>query len=133
MSIFHTATGFLMLIAGRPFYPSFVAGVSYLSIYWLIEQFNWVESQMSIMWISLFIALAIGIMTFELRRWAAVAGAFIAGGYILFYVPGIFRLNLELPWPFFLIAGGLCVILIIFLFDFTLMMLSAITGAAMIV
>jgi hypothetical protein len=133
MSIFHAATGFVMILAGRPFYPSFVAGVSYLSVFWLIQQFELIEAELNIMWVSLVIALAVGILTFELRRWMAASAAFFAGGYLLFNTPSIFNIGSVPPWPFFLLAGGLCSLLVLLLFELTMVMLSTVTGATLIV
>jgi hypothetical protein len=133
MYIFHAAAGFVMILAGRQFYPSFVAGVGYAAIFWLIQQLDLIESQLNIMWVSLIIALAFGVLTFELKRWLAGITAFIAGGYLLFNVPPIFNMGLDLPWPLFLLAGAASVLLVVFLFDLMLVVLSAVTGATLIV
>ena len=133
MTVFHAGLGFVMLLIGRQYYPAFVAGVSYLSIYWLIQQLKLIDGDWNVMWISLGASLVIGMLTYELRRWLAVTAAFIAGGYLLFNSPLVFNVNFDLGWPFFLLAGTMCALLAAFLFDFTLVALSALTAATMIV
>lgn len=133
MSIIIAGIGFVVLITGRLFYVSFVAGAGFLSVFWAIIQLGLIDSEWNAMWISLVIGVLIGISAFELKRWVAGAAAFVAGGFLLFNLPAIFYVEVDLAWPFFLLAGGLCLVLALTAFDLALVMLSVLTGATMIV
>jgi len=121
MSIIYAVVGFLMLIAGRQFYSFFVGGMSL------------VQSDTNAMWISLVVGLIFGVLTFELRRWAAIAATFIAGGFLLFTLLQVFNVEHNLPWFFFLLAGCICAILALIVFDLALVVISVLTGSTMIV
>jgi hypothetical protein len=134
MPIISAGYGFLMLVAGRPFYSVFAGGVGFLVGNFLVEQypflspFSWHPFVMP-----LIVSLVFGALTFLFKRWVARVCGFFAGGYILYRLP--VALGAQTSWGspvLFAIIGAICFVLLLVWFDFALIALSSLSGTSMI-
>jgi hypothetical protein len=134
MSFLNVGVGFVILLVGRPAYAAFVGGVGYLVGVYLtsvldIAQVGWNEVMLPLLF------AAFGALTaFTFRRWAARLAGFIAGGYLVFYLPSVFGIENELSssWILFVVAGIVAFLLLILSFDFSLVILSTLVGTTLI-
>jgi hypothetical protein len=131
--IFQILTGIGMLFFGRKFFWFFVAGVGFVSAStWASRAFGR-ESD----FIVLLIALAagfIGALIALFVRWLGIGLAgFIGGGYLVFSILALFGLDLGVfSWVFYLIGGIIGAILFAIFFDWTLILLSSLSGAVIL-
>ena len=124
--------GAALLLFGRRLFWVFVAGVGFvvgamLTTEWFGERSDWV---------TLVVALGAGLigalLSIFLQRIAAGVAGFLAGGHILYTVA--FELKYDSwSWIAFLIGGILGALLVLALFDWALVILSALTGATVVV
>ena len=130
---FQILTGISMLFFGRKFFWLFVAGLGFISaVTWASRAFAR-ESDI----IVLFIALAAGVIGALIAmfvRWLGIGLAgFVGGGYLVFSILALFDLNLGVfSWVFYLIGGILGAILFAVFFDWTLIILSSLSGAVIL-
>ena len=134
MTVVAAGFGFLMSIAGRPFYAFFVGGAGFLlgrllvARYPVITPVNW-----SPVILPLIFSVAIASTVFLVKRWAARVAGFMAGGYLLYELP--VTLGSPVSWGspvLFAIAGAVCFVLLLVWFDFALIAISSVLGATLI-
>jgi hypothetical protein len=124
--------GFVILLVGRQFYVSFVGGVFYVTAIFVSELF-WEKPQgFQAIWIPLLFALLGWGLTLELRRWLARPAMFIAGIYVFKELPIVLEINIPENWFLYVIGGAIFFLLSFVSFDYTLMVLSTLMGATMI-
>lgn len=133
MSIIYVGIGFMMLIAGRPLYWIFVGGIGFMVGNYLGEHTAFVPAEWNNMVLPAIMAL-VGIAgAYFLRRWSARVAGFIAGGYLwanLLFALGTGTQNASLP--LFIAAGVAAFLLLLFLFDAGLVLLSSLTAVTLI-
>ena len=133
MIIFDLVFGFLLVFAGRNFFWLCVGIVGFL---------NGVQSApllgYSSGWMTLLIAFALGILGAALAvsfEWFMVVFGvgFLGGGYLLMNLFPSGIVPEPYAWSIFVVGGivGMCLMVIIF--DWTLIMISSLLGATMIV
>jgi hypothetical protein len=134
MPILNVGVGFVMLLVGRSAYAAFVGGVGYLIGVYLASVIQIAPSGWSDVVLPLLFTLFGALAAFAFRRWAARLAGFIAGGYLITYLPGIFGGGQGwIPsWIFFLVAGMISFLLLILSFDFSLVILSTLVGTTLI-
>ena len=134
MMVFEILAGMILLISGRRLYWLFTGivgfglGVAVASYY--------IKSETQ--WLILLIALAAGVfgalLARTLQTLVLLVAGFLAGGYALATL--IKLLNVHLPvesWVFYLVGGIIGASLVLFLFEWALMILSSATGATLMV
>jgi hypothetical protein len=132
MILITVLVGAAMLLFGRRLFWVFVAGVGFacgalVAAELLVGQEGWILLAAAIVG-GVFGAL---IALFAQKLAVGVAG-FLAGGYLGHALAQ--NLNLEPhAWIFFIVAGVLGALLLVALFDWTLIVLSSLTGALVIV
>lgn len=131
MPLFNILVGAALLFFGRRLFWLFVAGVGFVVGTMLATQ--WFDGKHD--WITVVIALGVGvigaIVSVFVQRFAAAVAGFLAGGHALYTLA--FELKYEsYAWIAFLIGGVIGAILVILLFDWALILLSALTGATVI-
>lgn len=134
MSILNALIGAALLFFGRKFFWLFAAGFGFVAGLSLTGRLF----QNAPQWLLLVLALGLGLLgallaVFFQRVAIGVAG-FLAGGYLMFSL--VTALGLEqgyLALLAFAIGGLLGIILVSLLFDWTLIALSSLAGAALIV
>lgn len=134
MALLRALLGLVVLLFGRQLFwlwvgvTGFLAGVT-LSARFLSGQPNWI-----ILLIGLIAGLVGALLAIVLQRLAIGIAGFVAGGYIL-----VALLNLvgvtpgRLAWLPYVIGGILGAVLVLFLFDWALIVLSSLTGATLVV
>ena len=98
--------------------------------------FTFLENQPT--WVIVVVVLIAGgvgaLLAIFLQKVAVSIAGFLMGGYVLIWLLDVFELNLE-PWEWvvFIVGGVIGAILVSYLFEFALIGLSSLLGAAMIV
>ena len=126
--------GIVVLIAGRKLFWLTVAAVGF--VIGLLLAFTFLENQPA--WVTVIVALVVGgvgaILAIFLQKVAVSIAGFLMGGYVAIWLLRLFEVNLN-EWEIlvFIIVGIIGAILVSYLFEFALIGLSALLGAAMIV
>jgi hypothetical protein len=134
MMFFEILAGIILLVSGRRLYWLFVGivgfglGVAVASYFMKSEP----------LWLILLIALAAGVagalLARTLQTLVLVVAGFLAGGYALATLFKLLKFNLPAEtWVLYLVGGIIGVSLVLFLFEWALMILSSVTGAALMV
>jgi hypothetical protein len=124
--------GIALLFAGRKLFwlfvaiSGFVAGVQLAQRYWQGPE-----------WIAILVGLAVGVLfallAVFLRVVAISIAAFLAGGSILVNIAGLLGIDIgAFTWIVYVVGGILGLILVSLLFDWALITLSSLAGAALI-
>jgi hypothetical protein len=134
MTIFRILAGVALLTLGRKLFWLFVGMIGFVVGISLAGQF--LRGQPD--WVILIIALAAGLLgalfALLLQRLAVWLAGFIAGGYIAISLLSALGWGTDrLPWIPFIIGGIIGAVLVMVLFDWTLIVLSSLTGATVIV
>src|SRR5512143_3113043 len=120
---------------GRRLFWLFVAVVGFLSGVALGPRLFPEASQTLTLLVALGLGVLGAVLTLVFKRLAVGLAGFLIGGYIGLMLGGSLQLNVgSLPsWFFFLVGGIIGAVLVAALFDWALIILSAITGAALVV
>jgi hypothetical protein len=130
---FEILVGFGMLLFGRKLFWVFVAGVGFIiAATWASGAFAR-ESDFLILFIAL-VAGFIGALIAMFIRWLAIGLAgFLGGGYLVFSLLALFGMDLgRASWIFYVIGGVIGAILFTAFFDWTLIILSSLSGAVIL-
>jgi len=134
ISILQAIFGLAMLTFGRRLYWLFVGGVGFALGFTLAARF--LES--SPLWTMLLIGLAVGVLAalaaVIMNRLVLGIAGFLVGGYLAAQVIEMINLTMDLPvWLVFVIGGALCALLVAILFDWALVAITSLVGAASLV
>ena len=130
--------GVLLLLLGRRLFWLFVGAVGFVGGLRLSEHLLPGRPDDVVIVFSLVVGLISAVLALVLRRIALAAAGFLAGGYLLMQLltatvqsapgaPGDLA-----PWAVFAVGGLIGAVLMNVLFDWTLIVLSAMGGAALI-
>jgi hypothetical protein len=122
-----------MLLFGRKLFWVFVAGVGFITAAtWASHTFAR-ESDFIILIIAL-VAGLIGALIAMFVRWLGIGLAgFLGGGYIVFSLLAMFGIDLGgFSWVLYVIGGIIGAILFAVFFDWTLIILSSVSGAVVL-
>jgi len=126
--------GIALLLLGRKLYWLFVGGAGFALATSLALRL--LEGQPA--WLVVLIGLAAGLigalLALFLQRLAVGVAGFVAGGYVLAsIVPAVLAGPPWVSWVSFLVGGILGAVLVALLFDWALIALSSLAGAALVV
>ena len=133
--------GLLLLVFGRRLFWLFVGAVGFVAGIWFSDQFLQRQPEEVVVIFSLVVGLLAAILAVAVRKLALGAAGFLAGGYFLVKLldasgqqAAIFAGGVSqfAPWITFLVGGLLGAVLINVLFTWTLIVLSALGGAALV-
>jgi len=125
--------GFLNLLAGRPFYAVFVGSIGFWVGTFLTDRVLIASPGWNDIVLPLILAAFGALGAFVFRRISADLAGFIAGGYLAMNLPTVFGASGDWDsWILFVLGGGVSFILLLIWFDFTLILLSSMTGVAFI-
>ena len=131
--------GTLLLLLGRRLFWLFVGVVGFVGGLQLAERVLPGQSEDVVIVFSVVIGLLAAVLAIVLRRVALGVAGFLAGGYLLtqFLTTALPATNPEntatlAPWVVFLVGGLVGAVLMNVVFDWTLIVLSALGGAALI-
>jgi hypothetical protein len=131
MPLFNILVGAALLLFGRRLFWLFVAGVGFVVGAMLATEWFGATSD----WVTVAVALGAGvigaILSVFLQRIAACVAGFLAGGHIVYTLAFELKYN-SCAWIAFLVGGVIGAILVLALFDWALVLLSALTGAIVI-
>ena len=133
-TILSILVGAALLLLGRRLYWLFVAGAGFVIGATLAAEF--LQAQPA--WAQLLVAVAAGLvgllLALFLQRVAISVAGFVAGGYVLAsLVSAIATIGTGTYWVLFVIGGTVGALLVAALFDWALIILSALMGAGLIV
>lgn len=134
MALIRILVGAAVLLVGRSLYWLFVGAAGFVAAMTLTVRLFGTGPD----WLVILIGLAAGLLgillaVFFQRVTVAIAG-FLGGGYVALTLVESLNLNLAvLDWVVYLIAGIAGLVLASLLFDWALILLSALVGAALIV
>jgi hypothetical protein len=132
ISLFPVALGALLLIAGRKFFWLFVGAVAFFAAMSVVPKLAEVTASRAF-YISLGAGALAAAAGYFLSKAAVRIAGFVAGGFVLFTLWEEFASRQPLPWWLpFLVGGILGAVLLSFLFEWALIILSSLTGAFLI-
>ena len=126
--------GIVTLLTGRQLYWLFAGGVAFITTFFLAPQFFTLGLGSNLFIVAVGVGVLVGLLTFLVGRILVAAVVFLAGGYLLVMVPDTLGWGTGwFSWAFFIIAGAVAALLVLVWFDFSLILLSSLTGASLIV
>jgi hypothetical protein len=133
MTIVEIGIGFMVLLAGRPAYWTFVGGIAFLIGEYISSKLVIFSPTWNGLILSLLFAVIGAGLTFLFHRWTARVAGFIAGGFLIYNLPA--ALGAQPSWStplFFVVAGVAALIFLLISFDFGLVAISSLVAATMI-
>jgi hypothetical protein len=135
VDIARIVVGLVVLTLGRKLFWLFVGAVGFIIGISLVTQFF----SAAPLWLVLVIAFIAGVLgallALFVQHVAIGLAGFIGGGYVLLTALNFlgFQLTSVPTWLIFLIGGIIGLVLMMALFDWTLVVLSSLTGASLVV
>ncbi len=134
MRILGLITGGALLLLGRSLFWLFVAGAGFAAAWQFVPDVLNVQSQILLIGISLAAGLIGALLAIFLQQLAILLAGFVAGGYFLLTVLGIFGVTMgRYNWLPFVIGGLMGALLMAALFQWALIILSSLAGASLVV
>ena len=126
--------GLILLLAGRRLFWLFVACVGFASGYHYAQQIWAVHSPVLLLILTIGVGALGAILAIFFQKAAIVIAGFAAGGYIVLTLfDQVARLPAQMAWLPYIIGGIVGAIVLFFVFDWALIVLSTLTGAILIV
>lgn len=133
MAIVNVGIGFMLMLAGRPAYWIFTGTMTFLLGNFVAAQMNLFSTETNNLILSLLFAVFGILLAFLFRRWTAWVAAFFAGGFLVYSLPEALRSSADWATPVLFVVGGLIALVItILVFDFGLMVVSALTAVTLV-
>lgn len=134
MRILGLIGGGALLLLGRSLFWLFVAGAGFAAAWAFVPDVLNVHSQLLLIGISLAAGLIGALLAIFLQQIAILLAGFLAGGYFLLTVLGIFGVTMgRYNWLPFVIGGLMGALLVAALFQWALIILSSLAGASLVV
>lgn len=132
MTIAGLISGGLLLAFGRRLFWLFVAAAGFFAGMRLAESLSPARPGVGV-FVGLALGLVAALLAVFVQRLAIFVGGFLAGGYLLVTIAGLFAANPgRFSWLLFLIGGVLGAILLNVIFDWALIILSSLVGAVLV-
>ena len=134
LTLVRVVVGLLLLALGKRLFWLFVAAVGFVATLGVGTQFFQPQSELTLFVIAVVAGFVGALLAVFAQKLAVGIAGFLAGGYLAIGLLGLFNLELGTQWwqPF--VFGGILGALISYpLFDWALIVLSALTGAVLIV
>jgi hypothetical protein len=125
--------GIPLLIWGRKAFWLFVGTIGFITGFWLAQQYLTVNVE----WVLILVGIALGLagvfFAIFLQKLSITITGFLAGVYIMMSAVKMLSFNAG-PWNWFIyiIGGMIGTFLVIAIFDWALIILSSLVGAALI-
>jgi hypothetical protein len=130
----HILIGVILLCAGRRLFWLFVACVGFASGFHYVQQIWAIQSPVLVLILSIAAGALGAIIAIFFQKAAILVAGFAAGGFIALLLFEQFGgLPAEMVWLPYIIGGIGGAIILYFVFDWALIFLSTLTGAALIV
>jgi hypothetical protein len=129
MNIVSAVFGLILLLAGRRLFWFFVAATGFAAGAYIARDQLQIQSQWMVIAVGLLAGLIGALLSVFLQKVAIALAGFAAGGYLCATV--LTRLNLERYSAIGFVAGGIVgAILLLTIFEWALIILSSLVGAA---
>jgi hypothetical protein len=126
--------GLFLVFVGRGLFWLFVACVGFASGYHYAQQIWAIHSPLTILIISIAAGGLGAIIAIFFQKAAILIAGFAAGGYVVLSLVNQFAgLPLQMNWLPYVIGGIIGAVILYFVFDWALIVLSTLTGAILIV
>lgn len=126
--------GLVLLAFGRRLFWLFVGCIGFVAGYAFVQRFAGVQSDLLLIVISLFSGLLGALLAIFFQKLAVALAGLVAGGYIgISIIPLMSLGGDQLLWVFYVIGGFLGAILLFLIFDWTIILISSLSGASLIV
>lgn len=133
-TMFNISIGFITLTTGRQLYWLYAGGVAFISTLIVAPMYFSLSLDDNLFIVSLGIGVIVGLLAALLGRVAASLALFLVGGYLLNSLPGILGWDIGgVTLSLIIIAGLVAVVLVFTWFDFSIILLSSLTGASLII
>lgn len=133
LGLVNAILGIALLVLGRKLFWLFVGAVGFVTGLQLAALFSQSSEALAVI-IGLVIGLIFALLAILLQRIAIAIAGFLAGGYVVTVLAGMLGMDAgAFVWITFLIGGIIGVILVSLLFDWALITLSSLAGAALVV
>jgi hypothetical protein len=132
MNVVAIAVGGLLLVFGRRLFWLFVGAVGFLIGLSLAARFFPGNDSLALI-VGLVVGGLTALLAVSVQRMAVLLAGFLAGGYVLMNLIGMFATGASTSWLPFLIGGILGAVLLSMLFDWALVVLTSLVGAVLIV
>jgi hypothetical protein len=134
MGVLNIFVGIALLILGRKLFWLFVACVGFAVGFTYAQQLRLTQSGLMILVVALVLGLIGALLAIFLERVAIALAGFVAGGYTTMAMMTLFDIEGgQLLWLVYVIGGIIGALLLFFIFDWALIALSSIIGAALII
>ena len=133
MNITHIAIGTVMLFLGRKLFWLFVGCIGFAAAYTYTERIIGQQPDHVIVIISVLAGVLGAVCAHFIQRLAIGIAGFMAGSYITMNLLTILGFSTsQFAWIFGICGGFIGVLLLAFVFDWALIILSSLTGTSMI-
>jgi hypothetical protein len=133
MGIVNVGLGFMLMISGRPAYWIFTGTMAFLLGNFIASQMNLFSTETNNLILSLLFAIFGVLLAFIFHRWTARVAAFFAGIFVVYSLPAALGTSSDWATPLLLAAAGvIALILTILSFDFSLILVSALTAVTLV-
>jgi hypothetical protein len=131
---FNILIGLILLFAGRRLFWLFVACIGFASGFHYAQQIGAIHSPILVLILAVAVGAAGAIIAILFQKAAIVIAGFAAGGYIVLILFDQFAgLPSQMVWLPYVIGGVIGAIVLFWVFDWALIVLSTMTGATLIV
>lgn len=126
--------GLVLILAGRKLFWLFVACVGFISGFHY-SQYIWaIHSPVLVLVLSIAVGALGAVIAIFFQKAAIVVAGFAAGGYIAMMLIGQFTgLPAQIAWLPYVVGGIIGAAILYAVFDWALILLSTLTGAALVV
>jgi len=134
LNVINLVLGGALLIAGRKLFWLFVGAAGFITGMQLATRFSQGAGLFAII-VGLVVGVIFALLAIFLQAIAIGIAGFLAGGYVLTVLANMIGLDVTgaTTWIIFIIGGVIGVFLVSFLFDWSLITLSSLAGASLIV
>lgn len=133
MGLIMIGLGFILLIAGRPAYATFVGSVGFVGGFYLAEILPVFPDEINPLLLGLILG-GLGVaLTFILLRWMARLAVFMSMGYVAYTLPQALGAEMEIsPWLIFPVVGVIALILNFLWFDITTVVFTTLAAVTLL-
>ena len=133
LTLINAILGSALLVAGRKLFWLFVAAAGFVTGFQLTTRFFQGPEGLAII-VGLVAGAIFAILAIFLQTIAIGIAGFLAGGYVLQTLTAMLGFErLAVTWLIFIIGGIIGLLLVSFLFDWAIITLSSLAGAALVV
>ena len=133
LNVINLILGAALLLAGRKLFWLFIAIIGFITGVQLAPLF-WTGPEWTAVLVGIIVGILFALLAVFIEALAIGVAGFLVGGYVLTTFTGLLGLNEGiLFWILYAIGGMVGLLLVMFLFDWALIILSSLAGAALIV